>query len=187
MHDLMSHSSSIMSRLPSTGIRSSHQCVWRNQRRNSSLSSLRRQGRRCSVTVAGVKEIFMPALSSTMTEGKIVSWLKTPGDKVAKGESVVSVIPYKPSSHLNYSFSSFNPLDYSLSLFFVLLSSPILTFPSLNLWRQNMAGLDHESSLFPPGMSYAKIWKRNWEKAFTSNIFTVLCLAMNTSTCTCLL
>lgn len=31
----------------------------------------------------------MPALSSTMTEGKIVSWLKSPGDKVAKGESVV--------------------------------------------------------------------------------------------------
>jgi len=33
----------------------------------------------------------MPALSSTMTEGKIVSWLKAPGDKVAKGESVVVV------------------------------------------------------------------------------------------------
>lgn len=38
-----------------------------------------------------VKEIFMPALSSTMTEGKIVSWLKTEGDKIAKGESVVVV------------------------------------------------------------------------------------------------
>lgn len=33
----------------------------------------------------------MPALSSTMTEGKIVSWLKTEGDKIAKGESVVVV------------------------------------------------------------------------------------------------
>ena len=33
----------------------------------------------------------MPALSSTMTEGKIVSWLKGPGDKVSKGESVVVV------------------------------------------------------------------------------------------------
>jgi predicted deacylase len=33
----------------------------------------------------------MPALSSTMTEGKIVSWLKSPGDKVAKGESIVVV------------------------------------------------------------------------------------------------
>lgn len=33
----------------------------------------------------------MPALSSTMTEGKIVSWLKGPGDKVSKGESIVVV------------------------------------------------------------------------------------------------
>jgi pyruvate dehydrogenase E2 component (dihydrolipoamide acetyltransferase) len=36
-------------------------------------------------------EIFMPALSSTMTEGKIVSWTKSPGDKVEKGETVVVV------------------------------------------------------------------------------------------------
>ena len=42
-------------------------------------------------TCNAVKEIFMPALSSTMTEGKIVSWLKTEGDKIAKGESVVVV------------------------------------------------------------------------------------------------
>lgn len=42
-------------------------------------------------TANAVKEIFMPALSSTMTEGKIVSWLKGPGDKVSKGESVVVV------------------------------------------------------------------------------------------------
>lgn len=47
--------------------------------------------RRCVSTVAAVKEIFMPALSSTMTEGKIVSWLKNPGDKVSKGESVVRI------------------------------------------------------------------------------------------------
>ncbi|XHX80716.1 MAG: dihydrolipoamide acetyltransferase family protein [Stenomitos frigidus ULC029] len=33
----------------------------------------------------------MPALSSTMTEGKIVSWVKAPGDKVEKGETVVVV------------------------------------------------------------------------------------------------
>ncbi|MFZ9287446.1 MAG: biotin/lipoyl-containing protein, partial [Vulcanococcus sp.] len=36
-------------------------------------------------------EIFMPALSSTMTEGKIVEWLKKPGVKVARGESVLVV------------------------------------------------------------------------------------------------
>ncbi len=38
-----------------------------------------------------ILEIFMPALSSTMTEGKIVSWVKSPGDKVEKGETVVVV------------------------------------------------------------------------------------------------
>jgi pyruvate dehydrogenase E2 component (dihydrolipoamide acetyltransferase) len=38
-----------------------------------------------------IYEIFMPALSSTMTEGKIVSWVKSPGDKVEKGETVVVV------------------------------------------------------------------------------------------------
>lgn len=38
-----------------------------------------------------IHEVFMPALSSTMTEGKIVSWVKAPGDKVEKGETVVIV------------------------------------------------------------------------------------------------
>ncbi|WP_071599866.1 dihydrolipoamide acetyltransferase family protein [Mastigocladopsis repens] len=38
-----------------------------------------------------IYEVFMPALSSTMTEGKIVSWVKSPGEKVEKGETVVVV------------------------------------------------------------------------------------------------
>ena len=38
-----------------------------------------------------IREVFMPALSSTMTEGKIVSWAKSAGDKVEKGETVVIV------------------------------------------------------------------------------------------------
>lgn len=38
-----------------------------------------------------IYEIFMPALSSTMTEGKITSWVKSEGDKVEKGETVVIV------------------------------------------------------------------------------------------------
>ncbi len=38
-----------------------------------------------------IHEVFMPALSSTMTEGKIVSWVKSPGDKVEKGETLVVV------------------------------------------------------------------------------------------------
>jgi pyruvate dehydrogenase E2 component (dihydrolipoamide acetyltransferase) len=38
-----------------------------------------------------IREVFMPALSSTMTEGKIVSWVKSPGDRIEKGETVVIV------------------------------------------------------------------------------------------------
>ncbi|MGC9527402.1 MAG: dihydrolipoamide acetyltransferase family protein [Limnospira sp.] len=38
-----------------------------------------------------IHEVFMPALSSTMTEGKIVSWQKSPGDRVNKGETVLIV------------------------------------------------------------------------------------------------
>jgi pyruvate dehydrogenase E2 component (dihydrolipoamide acetyltransferase) len=38
-----------------------------------------------------IYEIFMPALSSTMTEGKITTWVKSPGDKVEKGETVLIV------------------------------------------------------------------------------------------------
>jgi pyruvate dehydrogenase E2 component (dihydrolipoamide acetyltransferase) len=38
-----------------------------------------------------VKDVFMPALSSTMTEGKVVQWLKNEGDPVAKGEAIVVV------------------------------------------------------------------------------------------------
>lgn len=38
-----------------------------------------------------IHEVFMPALSSTMTEGKIVAWSKSPGDKVEKGETILVV------------------------------------------------------------------------------------------------
>ncbi|CAG7862250.1 unnamed protein product [Brassica rapa] len=47
--------------------------------------------RRVMTIRSKIREIFMPALSSTMTEGKIVSWIKTEGEKLAKGESVVVV------------------------------------------------------------------------------------------------
>ena len=46
---------------------------------------------RSVVAKAEVKEIHMPALSSTMTEGKIVSWLKGEGDAISKGDAVVVV------------------------------------------------------------------------------------------------
>ena len=50
-----------------------------------------RGGRKMLQVNNAVKDVFMPALSSTMTEGKIVSWLKAPGDKVKKGEPIVVV------------------------------------------------------------------------------------------------
>nr|XP_043612544.1 dihydrolipoyllysine-residue acetyltransferase component 5 of pyruvate dehydrogenase complex, chloroplastic [Erigeron canadensis] len=60
-----------------------------------SSSSIHRQSqlttRKCSKIQAKIREIFMPALSSTMTEGKIVSWIKSEGEKLNKGESVVVV------------------------------------------------------------------------------------------------
>ncbi|KAL2324727.1 hypothetical protein Fmac_023785 [Flemingia macrophylla] len=62
-----------------------------------SSSALRRAPAICRKTAspvvvrAKIREIFMPALSSTMTEGKIVSWTKSEGDKLSKGDSVVVV------------------------------------------------------------------------------------------------
>ncbi|KAM7468370.1 hypothetical protein LguiB_015932 [Lonicera macranthoides] len=47
--------------------------------------------RRFFTVKSKIREIFMPALSSTMTEGKIVSWIKSEGDVLSKGESVVVV------------------------------------------------------------------------------------------------
>ncbi|GJX67868.1 dihydrolipoyllysine-residue acetyltransferase component 5 of pyruvate dehydrogenase complex, chloroplastic [Tanacetum coccineum] len=47
--------------------------------------------RKCTHIQAKIREIFMPALSSTMTEGKIVNWIQSEGDKLSKGQSVVVV------------------------------------------------------------------------------------------------
>ncbi|KAI3936766.1 hypothetical protein MKW92_033671 [Papaver armeniacum] len=55
-----------------------------------SYTSIRRNNKKTQIQ-AKIREIFMPALSSTMTEGKIVSWTKSEGDKLSKGESVVVV------------------------------------------------------------------------------------------------
>ncbi|MEB3340786.1 dihydrolipoamide acetyltransferase family protein [Okeania sp.] len=52
-----------------------------------------------------INDIFMPALSSTMTEGKIVSWQKSPGDWVEKGETVLVVESDKADMDVE-SFSS---------------------------------------------------------------------------------
>ncbi|KAK1628275.1 hypothetical protein QYE76_002590 [Lolium multiflorum] len=49
-----------------------------------------RRRRACRVE-AKIREIFMPALSSTMTEGKIVAWNAAEGDRLSKGDPVVVV------------------------------------------------------------------------------------------------
>ncbi|KAK4758814.1 hypothetical protein SAY87_020115 [Trapa incisa] len=59
-------------------------------RRFQSSAPLPRRRRFVSIQ-SKIREIFMPALSSTMTEGKIVSWVKSEGDVLSKGESVVVV------------------------------------------------------------------------------------------------
>ena len=38
-----------------------------------------------------VAEVKMPALSPTMTEGKIVSWNKNVGDKVETGDVILEI------------------------------------------------------------------------------------------------
>ncbi|CAA7401446.1 unnamed protein product [Spirodela intermedia] len=62
------------------------------RRAAAAVPLLRPRSRRSpSKICAKIREIFMPALSSTMTEGKIVSWVKSEGDRLSKGESVVVV------------------------------------------------------------------------------------------------
>ncbi|KQJ91987.1 dihydrolipoyllysine-residue acetyltransferase component 5 of pyruvate dehydrogenase complex, chloroplastic [Brachypodium distachyon] len=58
--------------------------------RNRSGGQAVRRRRACRVE-AKIREIFMPALSSTMTEGKIVAWNAAEGDRLAKGDPVVVV------------------------------------------------------------------------------------------------
>ncbi|MED6123880.1 hypothetical protein PIB30_053747 [Stylosanthes scabra] len=60
-------------------------------RRSSASSGSRRPPPSAGVVRTKIREIFMPALSSTTTEGKRVSWVKSEGDKLSKGESVVVV------------------------------------------------------------------------------------------------
>ncbi|MEX2297683.1 MAG: biotin/lipoyl-containing protein, partial [Dongiaceae bacterium] len=63
---------------------------WRCRRRRTS-------SRRQSASAIGREErtmpqkILMPALSPTMTEGKLVKWLKKEGDKVSPGDPIAEI------------------------------------------------------------------------------------------------
>ncbi|TVU09500.1 hypothetical protein EJB05_42976 [Eragrostis curvula] len=59
--------------------------------RRARLAAAPLRRRRMPVVRAEVREIFMPILSATMKEGKIVSWTAAEGDRVAKGDPVVVV------------------------------------------------------------------------------------------------
>ncbi|CAH9081440.1 unnamed protein product [Cuscuta europaea] len=61
------------------------------RRYNGTAFSTRMRRNRLPPVQSKIREIFMPALSSTMTEGKIVSWIKSEGEVLSKGESVVVV------------------------------------------------------------------------------------------------
>ncbi|PIA39708.1 hypothetical protein AQUCO_02600274v1 [Aquilegia coerulea] len=61
------------------------------RRLSSTIIQIKKTPRKISPLQAKIREIFMPALSSTMTEGKIVTWIKSEGDLLTKGESVVVV------------------------------------------------------------------------------------------------
>uniref|UniRef100_A0ACD5XZC9 Uncharacterized protein n=1 Tax=Avena sativa TaxID=4498 RepID=A0ACD5XZC9_AVESA len=60
------------------------------QRGGGAQAAAPRRRRACRVE-AKIREIFMPALSSTMTEGKIVAWNAAEGDRLSKGDPVVVV------------------------------------------------------------------------------------------------
>ncbi|KAF5184205.1 Dihydrolipoyllysine-residue acetyltransferase component of pyruvate dehydrogenase complex [Thalictrum thalictroides] len=62
-----------------------------SRRLSSTTIQIKKNPRKISPLQAKIREIFMPALSSTMTEGKIVSWIKSEGDVLSKGQSVVVV------------------------------------------------------------------------------------------------
>jgi pyruvate dehydrogenase E2 component (dihydrolipoamide acetyltransferase) len=60
------------------------------RQRGGAQAAAPRRRRACRVE-AKIREIFMPALSSTMTEGKIVAWNAAEGDRLSKGDPVVVV------------------------------------------------------------------------------------------------
>ncbi|KAI3759088.1 hypothetical protein L6452_06663 [Arctium lappa] len=76
--------------------------------RRQSMPSLTQPTSRKPQIQAKIREIFMPTLSSTMTEGKIVSWVKSEGDKLSKGEGkriVASPYAKKLAKELNIDLS----------------------------------------------------------------------------------
>lgn len=53
------------------------------------------------------KKVIMPLLGETMEEGRVVSWLKTIGDKVEKGEPLLEVESDKATLEVESFFSGY--------------------------------------------------------------------------------
>ena len=51
-------------------------------------------------------KVFMEALSPTMEEGRLISWLKKEGDEVAEGEDAFVRHPFEEGSEADYRFST---------------------------------------------------------------------------------
>jgi pyruvate dehydrogenase E2 component (dihydrolipoamide acetyltransferase) len=58
---------------------------------SAGVNSNRMSQREVTALAAEVTKITMPALSSTMKEGRVVSWLKAEGDEVEAGEAIMVV------------------------------------------------------------------------------------------------
>lgn len=82
--------SALTSRVSLRGASGARQTLRSTSRPGASASGAVKARTRVRVK-AEIKEIMMPALSSTMTEGKIVSWLMSEGDTIGKGDAVVVV------------------------------------------------------------------------------------------------
>ena len=57
----------------------------------SVVSNVPLVSRSSTTSLSAESKVFMPALSSTMKEGKVVSWLKSEGDPIESGEAIMVV------------------------------------------------------------------------------------------------
>jgi len=58
---------------------------------NTNAQVVSRSSSTSTTSLFAGSEVFMPALSSTMKEGKVVSWLKSEGDEIEAGEAIMVV------------------------------------------------------------------------------------------------
>ena len=86
---------SALSSRSSTFINKPYRTQWKTSSRFQLITPIHQSpfSQPFSMSAVDIKtfDVFMPALSSTMTEGRIVQWLKQPGDKIEVGEAIMVV------------------------------------------------------------------------------------------------